>query len=181
MQTGLKDKNDIKIFILYLMRNIGYPLDFADINDIVVQDGFVNYFDFAECFAELLETGNVREEKTDIGDTYCITEQGAHVADTLESNLISILKERSLKSALRLLSFKRRGADVDCEKETLADGRYRFTCTVRDNGEQMMQASVVVESRAQLEKMERNFKERPETVYRAIFALLAGDVNYLID
>ena len=48
MQAPLKEKNDIKIFILYLMRNIGYPLDFSNINDIVVQDGIVNYFDFAE-------------------------------------------------------------------------------------------------------------------------------------
>ena len=63
MQGPLKDKNDIKIFILYLLRNIGYPLDFDNINDIVVQDGIVGYFDFADCFAELLDTGNIAEEK----------------------------------------------------------------------------------------------------------------------
>ena len=38
MQAPLKEKNDIKIFILYLMRNIGYPLDFSNIND----DGYYN-------------------------------------------------------------------------------------------------------------------------------------------
>ena len=59
MHSQLRDKNDIKIFILYLLRHIGYPLDFVSINDIVVQDGYVGYFDFAECFAELLETGNI--------------------------------------------------------------------------------------------------------------------------
>ena len=57
MQAQLKDKNDIKIFILYLMRHVGRPLDFVSINDIVVQDGYVGYFDFVECFAELLEAG----------------------------------------------------------------------------------------------------------------------------
>ena len=49
MQAALKDKNDIKIFILYLMRNVGYPLEFENLNDIVVQDGVVGYFDFVEC------------------------------------------------------------------------------------------------------------------------------------
>jgi len=61
MQSQFRDKNDIKIFILYLLRHIGYPLDFVSINDIVVQDGYVGYFDFVECFAELLETGNILE------------------------------------------------------------------------------------------------------------------------
>ena len=63
MQGQLKEKNDIKIFILYLLRNVGYPLDFGNINDIVLQDGVVGYFDFAECFAVLLDAGNVQEIK----------------------------------------------------------------------------------------------------------------------
>ena len=45
MQAPLKEKNDIKIFILYLLKNLNYPLDFNTISDIVVQDEFVNYFD----------------------------------------------------------------------------------------------------------------------------------------
>ena len=61
MQAPLRDKNDIKIFILYLLKNLKYPLDFNTISDIVVQDEFVNYFDFAECFAELLDSGTIEQ------------------------------------------------------------------------------------------------------------------------
>lgn len=180
MQAPLKDKNDIKIFILYLLRNIGYPLDFVNINDIVVQDGFVNYFDFAECFAELLETGNVEEIKRDGDDLYTITEQGRHVADTLQSRLMSILREKSLKSALRLLSFKQRGADVKCEVEPLADGRFRMHCIVIDKHEETLHVTLILEDHLQVEKMRYNFMNKPETVYRGIMALLSGEVNYLI-
>lgn len=107
MQAALKDKNDIKIFILYLMRNVGYPLEFENLNDIVIQDGVVGYFDFVECFGELLDTGNVREIKGENGDLYEITEQGKHVSDSLEGNLLGLIRDKSLKSALRLLSFKK--------------------------------------------------------------------------
>ena len=54
---------------------------FDNINDIVVQDGVVGYFDFADCFAELLDTGNIAEEKDENGCLYRITDQGIHVAD----------------------------------------------------------------------------------------------------
>ena len=43
----LTDKFEIKIFILFLLKNIKEPLEFSMINDIVIQDGYVNYFDFA--------------------------------------------------------------------------------------------------------------------------------------
>lgn len=181
MQAPLKDKNDIKIFILYLMRNIGYPLDFPNINDIVVQDGFVNYFDFAECFAELLDMGNIEEVKVDGEDRYIITERGIHVADNLESNLLSTLREKSLKSALRLLSFKKRGANIRCEVEQSGDGRYVLQCAISEGKEQLMQLRVLVDSLNQMEKMRYNFNDRPETVYRGILALLSGEVNYLLD
>ena len=88
MQTRLKDKNDIKIFILYLLKNVGYALDFSNINDIVVQDGVVNYFDFAECFAELIDAGNIREDAaSEAGEaTYSLTEQGKQVSATVIDN-----------------------------------------------------------------------------------------------
>ena len=96
MQAQLKDKNDIKIFILYLMRHVGRPLDFVSINDIVVQDGYVGYFDFVECFAELLEAGNIEEmagEGKEGDEIYRVTEQGAYVVDTLDSRIINNIKD----------------------------------------------------------------------------------------
>ena len=75
-------KNDIKVFILFLLRNVGRPLDFTTVNDIVVQDEVVGYFDFAENFAELLETGNIAELRGPDGSRYQVTEQGIEVASS---------------------------------------------------------------------------------------------------
>lgn len=181
MQNQLKDKNDIKIFILYLLRHLGYPLDFVTINDIVVQDGFVGYFDFVECFAELLETGNIKELKDGDEEMYVITEQGIHVADTLDSRLITLIKERSLKSAVRLLSFKKRGAKLKFDFDMLPNGRFVAKCAISEHDEDMMAVSLNLESSLQLEKIRRNFFDKPEVVYRGILAVLTGEVNYLIE
>ncbi len=178
----IKGKENIKTFILFLLRNIGYPLDFASINDIVLQDGFVASFDFTECFAELLETGNIREVRGD-GDEelYEITEQGILVSDTLESDLISMIKEKSLKSAVRLLSFRKRGAKVKFSYETLSEGKYYATCAITERDEEVMKINLPLESYNPLQKIRMNFSEKPEIVYRGVFAVLTGDINYLID
>ena len=54
-ELKLTGKNDIKIFILFLLDSIGYPLSRSDIEEICVSDNFVSYFDFAECFVELVD------------------------------------------------------------------------------------------------------------------------------
>ncbi len=181
MASPLREKNDIKIFILYLLRHINYPLDFATINDIVVQDGVVGYFDFTECFAELLETGNIIEDRTMDGCRYSITEQGTHVADHLQSNLLPQIREKSLQSALRLLSFRERGAKLYCETKALENGTYQIICGIAEPGTDALRVELVVENERQAEKMRYNFYERPEVIYRGVFALLTGEVNYLVN
>ena len=61
MRSLLTDPNEIKIFILYLLDKIGYPLDYPSIGTIMIKDGVVNFFDFAECFFALVEAGHIRE------------------------------------------------------------------------------------------------------------------------
>ncbi len=50
------------------MENIGYPLDFVTINDIVMQTDYVMYLDFAESFNEMLDSGLIEELKNRVGD-----------------------------------------------------------------------------------------------------------------
>ena len=56
-----------------------------------------------------------------------------------------------------------RGAEV--EYEITAEGK----------------TELLVDSELRAEKMKENFRERPETIYRGVNALLAGNVNYLFD
>ena len=180
MKTPLNDKNDIKIFILYLLENINYPLDFVTVNDIVMQNEFVGYFDFAECFAELLDAVHIIETNVDGVSHYAISPTGSHVASQLQSSLLAPIREKSLKSALRLLSFQKRGAKLKCESEECADGKYKLHCLITEEEEPIFDLSVVINSETQLDIMKKIFEERPEVIYRGVMALLSGEVDYLL-
>ena len=145
-----------------------------------MQDGLVNYFDFVSCFAELLETGNIEEIREGEIEKYCVTAQGSEVADSLESNLLITIRDKSLKNALRLLSFKKRGANLRCTGGLREDGRYDICCSIREKNEEMVSISLVLDNEQQYEKMKANFYDKPEIVYRGILALLSGEVNYLL-
>ena len=184
LKTKLKNKTDIKIFILYLLNNVGYPLRYAEINDISVQDNFVGTIEFAECFSELLETGNIEECKDETPDEntpcYRITEQGKSVAAALESDILGFIRTKSLKSALRYLSFSRKGCFVHTKVTQRPDGKFDLKCSVAEPDSPTLELSVMVDNRYQLNRMRHHFEENPETVYRSILALLSGEADYLL-
>ena len=47
--------------------------------------------------------------------------------------------------------------------------------------EEIMNLSLKVDNKKQLDRMEYNVGQRPEVVYRGLMAVLTGEVNYLID
>jgi hypothetical protein len=203
MASQLKKEDEIKIFILYLLDKIGYPLDYPSIGSIMMQDGIVNFFDFAQCFFALVDAGHIREivtdkneraegdEGADIDDEeaeyeptstvlYEVTDTGRHVARVLSDSLMVSVREKSYRSALRHLSFERQGAYVDHSYRPDGDG-FLVTCSIKNHKGVVMDLTVRADSEYQLRRMLNNYSERPEVVFRGVVALLSGDVNYLFE
>ena len=181
MSATIASVRNVKIFVLYLMENINYPLDFVTINDIVMQTDYVMYLDFAEAFGEMLDGGLI--EKLEGGDEalYSVTEKGRCVARELKSDILPSILDRSLSAALRYLNFQKRGIVAKCTVEPTDDGRFEVTCVFTENKIEIFKQSIVVDSQNRAERMKKNFYERPEAIYRGVMALMAGNVNYLFD
>lgn len=180
METRLYDENEIKIFILYLMFNIGRPLEYEDINDVVMQDGFVGGIDFADCFADLLENGNVKEVRADGKLYYAVSDRGVQIVEQLQGDIMSYVRGKGLKSALRMLDFKSRGARIETSFEPRQDGRFDLTCAIHDHEQMSLELKLVADSADQLELMRHQFRENPEQIYKGVLALLTGEIDYLI-
>ncbi len=181
MGSVIGSKQNVKIFVLYLMENINYPLDFVTINDIVMQTDYVMYLDFAESFHEMLDGGLLIAIEGE-GDTlYAVTEKGRYVARELKSDILSSVLDQSLARALRYLNFKKRGIVPRCTVEKTDDGRYCVSCSFMERDTCIFSQTLTVDTLDRATRMKDNFYERPEAIYRGVVALLAGNVNYLFD
>ena len=183
MPSPVTEKNFTKVFILYLLWNIDMPLDYVTINDIMMSDGYLNYFDFAECFTELVDDGLISKSVRDDGvEIFRITKPGINVAENLSGDIFDTIRDRSLKSALRLISFKERGAELKYECEDIPDaegGGYAVTCSIYEHGRKTCSVTVKADSKKRADAIRDNFYERPEAIYRGAFALLVGDMNFI--
>jgi len=177
----LTEKLDIKVFILYLLKNIKEPLEYRIINDLVVQDDFVNYFDFTICFGELVECKQVEEIKDENTSYYTISELGEKAVENVEMRLFTSVREKAIRSALRLLAYYRTGKKISSEIEEADNGYYFVNCNIVNNSGLLMDVKVKVTEKYYAECMKNNFDERAEVIYKGVLALLAGDVNYFFD
>lgn len=173
--------NNVKIFILYLMKNVNYPLDFFTINDIVMQTDYVMYLDFAVAFNSLLDAGLIEKIEDEGEEKYRVTPNGAMVASELKSDILSSILDKSLAAALRYLDFKKRGVTLKFDIEETEDGRYKITTSFTEGGQCMFSQMIIVDSLDRAKRMKQNFYERPEALYRGVLALLSGNVNYIFD
>ncbi len=179
-QEELWNKTDVKIFILFLLDNLNYPLDFSTIDRIIGETGFVRPFDFAECFSELTEMGQVLEDTVEGETVYQISGVGRMVANELQSELLDTIRRESATAAARILSLHRRGASVSTDITEREDGKLEVTLSITDRDGILLKTSCTTSSRRTAEQIVRNFTERPEQAYRGILSVLTGEVDYLL-
>ena len=182
MGSPIGSLRNVKIFVLYLLENINYPLDFATINDVVMQTDYVMYLDFAEAFYQMLDMDLI--EKIDDGDgneLYLITAKGRCVARELKSDLLASMLDKALAKALQFLDFKKREVVARCTIEKTDDGRYAVICSFTEKKVCIFSQTLIVDTENRASRMRDNFYERPEVIYRGVVALMAGNVNYLFN
>ena len=180
MEMQLTDKNDIKVFILFLLKNIKEPLEFSLINDISIQDGYVNYFDFSICFGELVENGSIEELQGEKESVYRISRLGEEAVGNVEMRLFKTVREKALRSALRLLAFYKSGNRIR-SSVTETEGGYILNCVIEDNKRKLLDLSVFLTEKFYADTLRNNYEERAENIYKGVLALLSGDVNYIFD
>ena len=183
MQIPMVDKNEIKIFILYLMDRIGYPLTCGDVCSIMHQENVVSYFDCADCFTELMDSHHVIPvDKINSKEAlFIVSETGKKIAKELSDTLSPGIKETSYRSAIRHLSFKKRNATIACDFVERENGKYFVHCEIRENGRLVLDINVEVDSKIEAENMMVNFRRKPEIVFRGTLAIVSGEKNYIFE
>ena len=178
---GLHTTTDLKVFLLFLLDNIRSPIDEESLLYIVEENTDDITLDYTACLIELVASGHLYFDEIDNIKYYMISEKGRMVARELKSDILPSILDRSLSAALRYLNFKKRGIRTRCSVEKTDGDRYLVTCSFIEGETCIFTQSLVVDTMDRAQRMQNNFYERPEAIYRGVLALMAGNVNYLFD
>ncbi len=171
--------SDIKVFLMFLLDNIGHPIDYTTISQILIENVESLSLDYEQCLNELSDDGHLLFDEVDGEKYYMISDSGRAIASELYDTLDKDFREKSISYAIKHISLSASGAKIKAFISDAEAGRHRVTLEAYDKYGQLMSSSMVVNSRAEAEMIAESFKKKPDSVYRGILFAMTGRIEYI--
>ena len=164
----IHDKLEIKFLILYLMARVAAPIDFPTLTDLTMCDDGIDYFEFAEAAAELVESGHLTLEN----DRYSITDKGRENGAACESSLPYTVKRKCSANLSKVNGVLRRNAQVRAEVLPRPEGGLTLKLVLDDDAGNLFTLELLCGSQEQADRLAAHFKERPDHIYNQVLEAL---------
>lgn len=170
---GLINRTEIRLLVCYILKSIRRPLSGQLIQELFHYEGLANYFEVGQAIQDLLEQGSIRASQEE-PDAYELTDAGRSVVVTLERDLPVTVREKAVKSAVRLLTRIRREAENKVEI-TKGERGYLVSCTVMERDAELMTVRLMVADEMQAKAVREIFLDDPSVVYTGVVELMTHD------
>ena len=169
MPGFIHDQLEIKFLILYITARVIEPIPFETVWDLCMCDEGVDYFDFAECLSDLVETGHLTLSEDGL---YAVTDKGLRNSHICESSLpysVRLRCDRNLASCNRKL---RRKSQVKASTEQRPNGAYTVRLELEDDLGSVMDLRLAIPREDMAKALTERFRRSPERLYGEIMRAL---------
>ena len=180
-QTKFKLKSliDIKIFLLFLLDNIRYPIDYTTLSEIISENVDEVTFDYEDCLRSLADSEHLLFDEVDGERFYMISDSGKLIAAELYDRLDPEFREASIRSAAKHISLSKRSASLSSKIVERSDKRFEVTIGAKDKSGKIFSLSISVNSRSEAERIVSTFEKDPDSIHRGILFCLTGKLEFL--
>ena len=168
---------DLKVFLLFLLDNIRYPIDQTTLMNIIADNVEELSIDYENCLGELVDSEHLLFDQFDGEKYYMISEKGRLVSAELYESIDPDLRERSLRSSNKYISISSSGTKVNARIVETENKRYKVILEACDNEGEILSLSVVVSTREEAELIKTNYESKPTSVYRGLMFSLTGKLE----
>ena len=164
-------KNEIKLMILYLLRNVSFSLNHENLSNFFLEK-YTSFIVFQDILADLVDTKLIDEYKTKTSVFYKTTEDGKEALDTF-INDISIEHRKELDEYIKANKFKLK--DESMISANYSDGNndnYRIVLEINENKDETFKIEMDVPTSDAAATMCENWKEKAKTIYAYIIKQL---------
>ncbi len=168
---GLRNREEIRLLICYLLKTIDKPLEKSQLNDAVLENGLANYFEINQALTELLANASIDTVIENDEECYVILPRGREIADSLETTLPKTVRERAVNSAIKLMTFKRVEKENKVEIIRLDDG-YNVVFSLMSGKDELMRLTLFAGDSLQAQTIKENYLKDPVKLYSSIITAL---------
>lgn len=164
----IREKLDIKILILFLLRRLPEPVTFDELTGLSMCDDGISYFDFADCVADLVKTEHIA-----LADgKYTLTEKGERNSAVTENNLPLTVRMEAERSAHELRTALDRSSLITTSRETKAGGGVTVSLSMSDGIGDVVSMELLTTNERQAIALEKGFRKGAERIYNELIELI---------
>lgn len=163
---GLRNRNEIKVLIAFLLKNTERGLSRRQLMEVIQREGLANYFEASQALESLIEGGSVEVDKSDDDELLSLTAAGK-TASNIEDELPRAVRDKALATAEELLKQERRMKETPVEIIPLENG-----CNVRFTFNDLMTLTLYVADMEQAQSVRDKILADPESLYSAVIEQL---------
>lgn len=170
---GLRDKEQIKVLICYILHETYVPVTSDFMCGVLQKCGSANYFESSSSFAELVTNGQLVKCDNEL-NLYTLAESGEFVVTNLADELPQALKENTLKKYKHYL----RQHDIKKENNVQLKTKNNKTyveCTVNDGDSPLLTINMCMPNVEQASLVRNVFYNNTDVIYQTVVALMTGD------
>ncbi|MDD4689942.1 MAG: DUF4364 family protein [Eubacteriales bacterium] len=164
------DDVQAKIVVLYPFTKFRPAFKLAELQDIVVETGILDFFTFMHYFYDLLEHGYINEVTIGSEKKYDIATKGTEAVEFFCNVLPTEIKVKLRNAVDGVASGYEKGSDVRALVEPAEKG-YVMKCGIYEWNQPMMRFEIAVGDKKTAQTMADYFKANPTEVYKGMFQL----------
>ena len=164
----IHEKMDVKLLILFVLRHLPSEIDENALADLVLIDGGINYFDFKECLAELVNTAQIEENE----GYFRVTAKGSRNCEVLEGSLPYSVRAKAQRLMGPVIEEMRR-SDMILANHEAGENGVTVYLSMSDGVGTVLDLRILTADEAQARRVERNFKKDAEGFYNSFLRALS--------
>ena len=174
MEDSAQNRRELKFRILYAASRLNLPAPFETLQEIIMSDERIGFFDFSAALHDLTDSGHLSLSED---GQYTITEEGLRDSLTCEKEIpysVRLSADKSIEIFRRWLS---RESQVKAEILPFPDGSYLVKLSFRqETGEPLLNLEIMCPTEKLADDLANRFTKEPERLYSQILNVLySGD------
>lgn len=167
---GLTNSTEIRLLLCYLVKNAG-PISRKEIEDALMEEALVNYFEIGSCLDDITKQKLVMLEN----DRYIITDKGRKVAQELAYDLPRSVRERAVAAVLRSQTWARKEAEYSARISEKNDGHCTIRCTIKALDQELFCLNIGTPDRLSAELVKKQFILKGNEIYQMLITKLTEE------
>ena len=169
--SACSPKNEIKLMILYLLRNVSFSLNHENLSNFFL-DKYTSFILFQDILADLVDTKLIEEYKTKTSVFYKTTIDGAEALDTF-INDISDNHKHELDNYIKENKFKlKEESMISADYSDNEKGSYLIDLQINENKDETFKIEIDVPTADAAITICENWKEKAKDIYSYIIKQL---------